>query len=83
MIVNTGAQGAVMVTPNDGANIVFPKGTTETKWLFVGVTGNVNAIMADGSTATFTGLLTGTIYPLCVKRILATDTTATSIVALY
>ena len=51
--------------------------------LYVGGAGAVVAAMMDGSVVTFTGLLAGTIYPIKARRINATSTTATSLVALH
>lgn len=71
--------GAITVTPSDAANL----SKVSTKGIFVGVTGNVKVTLNDGSIVTFTGLLGGTFYPIIAKRIWATDTTATNILALY
>lgn len=73
------AQGAVAVTPHDSTNLV----PAPCRALWVGAAGNVNALMADGTTATFVGVPTGTLLPFAVRRVNATSTTATSIVALY
>lgn len=67
------------VTPNDGADL--PDGYT--KGIFIGGAGNVSAVMNDGTNIVFTGLLVGVVYNFSVKRINATGTTATNIVALY
>jgi hypothetical protein len=71
--------GAQAVVPNDGAEL--PNGYT--KGIFIGGAGNVSAIMNDGSTVVFTGLVVGVVYYFSVKQINATATTATNIVALY
>lgn len=68
---------AVAVTPNDDTDLANPS-----KALYVGGAGNVAATMQDGSTVTFTGLLVGTVYRLRIKRIKATGTTATNLIAL-
>lgn len=67
-----------VVTPHD-TNDIFPA-----RGLYVGVGGNV-AVIAGGDTAavTLVGVNAGTILPIRVRRVLATGTTATSIVALY
>lgn len=70
---------AVAVTPNDSADLL----NGVTKGIYVGGGGNVVVTMADGVDATLTGLLVGTIYPFSVKRVKATSTTATNIIALY
>lgn len=51
--------------------------------LYVGGDGNVSVTTADGSTATFTGLLAGTFMPINVTRVNATGTTATNIIAIW
>lgn len=81
--VDPSAQGAITVTTSDTVNLAFPTGTTYTRGVYVAVTGALKADMADGTTATFTGLAAGIVHPLGVKRIYATGTTATGILALY
>lgn len=77
--VQSNAQGAVVVTPNDSADLT----TVPTKGIYVGVTGDLKVTLNDGSTVTFTSLSSGVIHPLSVKRVWATGTTATSILAVY
>lgn len=71
------ASRAVAVTPhdtNDLANV--------SRALWVGGAGNVAVILAgDSSAVTFTGVPAGTLLPLRVKRVMSTNTTATTIVA--
>ena len=50
--------------------------------LYVGGAGNLRVLMAEGTDVTFIGVLAGTIYPLRVTRVYATNTTATNIVRL-
>jgi hypothetical protein len=79
--VDTSAQGAIPVTPSDTVNITFPSGVTFSKGVYVGTSGDLSVVMADGTTATYkaaTGLL-----PLAVVRVNATGTTAGDIVAVY
>ncbi len=54
-----------------------------TRGLFIGGAGNLKAVTAAGSTVTLTGVAAGSILPVSVKRIFATGTTASDIVALY
>lgn len=68
---------AVAITPNDSTII------TETKGIYVGGSGNVAVKMADGTTVTFTAMAAGVFHPLAVTKVLATGTTATSIMAAY
>lgn len=67
------------VTPNDGADLPRIK----TRGVYIGGAGNLAVVTHEGVTLTFTGLLVGTIYPIQVDRIKATNTTATNIIALY
>lgn len=73
------ARSVFAVTTSDSADL--PNGVA--KSLYVGVSGDVTVIPADGSTGvTFKAHPVG--YLLCqVSRVLATGTTATNIVALY
>jgi hypothetical protein len=74
------ARNAAAITPSDTVDLTSP-----TRGLYVGVSGDVVAIMADDGTTsvTFTGLAAGVVHPLRVKRVKSTGTTATNIVALY
>jgi len=72
------ATGAQAVTPNDSADLPTPA-----RALYVGSTGNVALIPNRGGTAvTFTNIPSGSILPVQAYRVLATGTTATSILAL-
>lgn len=77
--VSSNAQGAVVITPNDSADLT----TVPTKGIYIGVTGDVKVTLNDGSTVTFTSLSSGVIHPLSVKRVFAIGTTATNILAVY
>jgi hypothetical protein len=52
--------------------------------VYVGTAGNV-ALMAVGDSAavTFTAVPAGTILPIRIKRVMSTNTTASTIVAIY
>lgn len=65
------------VTTSDTTNI------PPTRGLYIGSAGNVVVDMAYGTTITFVGVQGGTVLPVQVTRIYATNTTATNIVALY
>lgn len=71
------AQQAVSVTPND-ADLIRP-----TRGVYVGATGTLKVTMSDGSDVTFNSIAAGVVHPLSVKRVFATGTTATGIVAVY
>lgn len=76
--VNASARKATVVTPSDTADLAtVPRGG-----LFIGVDGDITVIMADDTASVVFKNVSGFI-PLMVKRVLATGTTATSIVALY
>lgn len=70
------AYGAVAITPNDAT--VIPK----TRGIWVGVTGNIAVRMADGTSVTFANVPVG-VLPVQVDMVKATDTTATTMLALY
>lgn len=76
---NSPAINAAAVTPSDTAIIDPP-----TKALYIGAAGNIAAVLADDSDpVTFVGLSAGQTLPVRVKKVMATGTTAASIVALY
>lgn len=73
------ARNAAAVTPDDAADLA-----TFTRGLYVGVDGNVRVHMtADAAEVTFVGVAAGSVLPVSVRRVLATGTTATDIVALW
>lgn len=71
------AHGAASVTPSDSAEMPI------TRSLFIGTNGNIKVTMADGQEITFSNLTAGTIFPIQVVKVWATDTTVTTIIALY
>lgn len=75
------ANEAATITPSDTVDIA----TGPTRGVYVGVAGDVTAVMAGGSQATvlFKNVPTGVILPISVKRINATGTTATTMLALF
>jgi hypothetical protein len=71
------AKRAVAVTPTDG--VLIPA----TRALYVGTSGNLVVRMAeDDNTITFSSVPAG-IFPVQVVEVLATNTTASNIIALY
>lgn len=72
------AQAAFAVTPHDSTNF-----TTAARGIYVGVSGNVVAVMLNGDVVTFVGLAAGVIHPIACVRINSTSTDATSIVGVY
>lgn len=74
--LNSPARHAAAVTPSDTVDL------NTVSVLYIGTAGNVVVITTAGETVTFVGLAAGTILPVWVKRVKATSTTATNIVAL-
>lgn len=73
------AQHAAAVIPNDSADLANPA-----RALYIGGAGNVYVDMVgDGENIGFIGATAGSILPISVSRVYSTNTTATSIVALY
>lgn len=70
---------AVAVTPHD--TTLLPTGVTRA--LYIGVTGDVTVLMADGGTAVLFKAVPVGVLPVRVQRVNSTGTTATNIVALY
>jgi hypothetical protein len=72
------AYKAAAVTPNNGADLPFVA-----RGIYVGVSGDIKIDSAFGDSAVvFVGVPQGTILPVRAKRVYATGTTATSLVAL-
>jgi hypothetical protein len=76
-LAGSNATQANAIVPNDGTVIPVTKG------LYLGTTGDVVVTMANGQDATFKGLASGMIHPICVTKVKATGTNATSILAVY
>lgn len=77
------ASKAVAVIPADDADLTIPSGINGTKYLYVGVSGDVSAITASGDTVVFKALAAGVFHPISVRRVRITGTTATDILAVY
>ncbi len=75
----------VAITPSDTVNLVASGRTTIELCdaIYVGGIGNVTAVLQDGSTVLYTAPPVGSILPIRAKRVNATGTTATALVALY
>lgn len=65
------------VTPNDSTDLA-----AKPRAVWVGGAGNI-AISNGSETVTLAGVPAGTLLPIRPDRVMATNTTATSIVALY
>lgn len=78
----SGARALRAVTPNDGADL--SAGIAHSLW--VGGAGNISVVAADdptGSPVLISGIPAGTQLHIRAKRVMATNTTATLIVAYY
>jgi hypothetical protein len=64
------------VTPHDDNDLNYV-----TRALYIGGTGNINVTMVGGETLILTAVQVGTMLSIRVSRVLATNTTATNIVA--
>jgi hypothetical protein len=74
-----GMYNGVEVTPADG--VLLP---TTSRMIWVGGAGNLAVMLAgDTEPVTLAGVAAGTMLPLRVHRVMATNTTATNIVALW
>ena len=51
--------------------------------LYVGNSGDVTLVTSMGTTVTFVGVLAGSILPVRTNHVMATNTSATAILALY
>ena len=72
------ATRSAAVTPSDSVDL-----PNVSRALWVGGAGNVAVMLADDTSAvTFVSVAAGTLLPLRVKRVMATNTTATSLVAI-
>lgn len=75
--IDAPARQALVVAPSDSTPF-----TNACRALYVGGSGDVNAICSGDSTPTLFTNVSG-VLPVRVKQVYATSTTATSIVALY
>lgn len=69
------------ITPNDTVDFSDSRATRR---IYVGGAGNLVLLPADGGPAvTFTGVPVGTMLEVAARRVNATNTTATNLVALF
>ena len=69
---------AVVIAPNDAVDL-----TVSGAVVFVGVGGDVKVTTVSGDTVVFKNLADGSILPVQVRRVWATGTDATDMIALY
>lgn len=69
----------VAVTPHDTNALA----SGVTRGLYVGGSGNIAVTTQNGQSVTLVGVAAGIILPVRVTHVKATNTTATSIVAVY
>ena len=70
-------EDAAAVTPSDSADL------SQFSVIYVGSAGAVKVTTAQGSTVTFSGLAAGQTIPVRVRRVWATGTTATNLLAIF
>lgn len=75
------------MVPNSSFRTVTPSDTHAIKGgparaLYVGVTGDVAAVNENGVAVIFTAVPAGAVLPIATRRVNATNTTATNIIAL-
>jgi hypothetical protein len=68
---------AESLTPSDVANLPTPS------VVYVGVSGNVRVTTPQGDVVTFVNVASGTVIPVQVLKVWATNTTASSLVRIY
>lgn len=76
-VSNGPAIDAFDIAPNDSTDL-----PEVTRALFVGQGGTIAAVTQEGTTITLNNVTTGAILPLRVSRVLASGTTALSLVGL-
>lgn len=72
------------ITTSDTADLPRYTRTGQlTDAIYVGGAGNIVVVQADNTTVTLTAAIVGQMYPVAARRINATLTTATNLVAWY
>lgn len=66
------------ITPSDSSNLPFV-----TRALYVGGDGDVKLTTLGDETVTMTGMKAGVIYPIRVKKVFDSDTSATGLIGMY
>lgn len=81
ILTQQSAYDAYAVTASDTVNL--PNGICKAIYIGDAAAANVSVITQGGQTITFNNLLPGRIHEIACRRVLATNTTATDIIALY
>lgn len=81
------AEFAIAVTLSDSVDIDFNTLSGATRGLFIGSGGDVSVEMSGNglpdATVVFVSVLSGSLLPISVTRVNATNTTASNIVAIW
>ena len=81
------AEFAIAVTASDTVDIAFGGHSPATRGLYVGSGGDISVEMLGSGltdpTVVFVAVVTGTLLPISITRVNATNTTATSLVAIW
>ena len=78
-VLNPGpASRAVVVSPSDTMNLPYVA-----RGIYVGTSGNIAILTFGGDSIVFQNVQSGSIIPVSTIRVLATNTTASNIVALW
>jgi len=72
------ASFAAAITPNDSTDL-----TMATRGIYIGGDGNLSVVTVGDQTVLFSNVVAGSILPIRVKRVMATNTTATNLVGMY
>lgn len=81
------AFNAQVVTPNDSQDLVLSGGAItgidNGALLYIGTGGTLTITTVGGQTVTLTNVLSGSYVPIQVRRVFATGTSASGIIALF
>lgn len=80
--------GKTITAPADSFPAITPSDSTDfaegvCRGIYVGVAGDVVAVDKAGNATTFKNAIAGSILPIEAKRVNATNTSASDLVALY
>ncbi|MEX0338907.1 MAG: hypothetical protein AB3N11_07700 [Arenibacterium sp.] len=75
-----------LTAPAQNAEVIIPSDTNElafaTRAIYVGVGGSISIVLLSGDTAILNNVQAGVLYPIRARQVMATGTTATSIIGL-